>query len=116
MENPATWGPAEKILSSVLDEHLGLPQDLAGLSLERRIADALRAAGLLLPDPAALDDDQLDDLFRDLSERMADVVRENNRRAAEKLLNPVPQPRVLRDVELRSWGPVLDPPWPGDPS
>jgi hypothetical protein len=22
------------------------------------------------------------------------------------------RPRVLRDVELRSWGPVLDPPWP----
>ena len=47
MENPATWGPAEKILSGVLDEHLGLPQDLCGLSLERRLADALRKEGLL---------------------------------------------------------------------
>ena len=114
MENPATWGPAEKILSGVLDEHLGLPQDLAGLSLERRLANALREAGLLLPDPAALDDEQLDDLVRNLDERMGAAVRENNRRAAEKLLGrPAREPRVLRDVELRSWGPVLDPPWPG---
>ena len=112
MENPATWGPAEKILSGVLDEHLGLPQDLAGLSLERRLADALREAGLLLPDPAALDDEQLDMHIRDLDERMEAAVRENNRRATGKLLGGK-QSRVLRDVELRSWGPVLDPPWPG---
>jgi hypothetical protein len=116
MENPATWGPAEKILSGVLDEHHRLMREepgFCGLSLERRLADALRKAGLLLADPASLDDDQLDDLVRDLDERMDAAIRENNRRAAEKLLVfPVREPRVLRDVKLVSWGPVLDPPWP----
>ena len=50
-----TWGPAEKIISGILDEHFrhheavlrGLEEPLAGLSLERKITDALRSAGLL---------------------------------------------------------------------
>jgi hypothetical protein len=73
--------------------------------------EALRE--VLVPDPAALDDDQLDDLVRNLDERLDAAVRENNRRAASKLLDrPAREPRVLRDVRLVSWGPVLDPPWP----
>ena len=48
MENPATWGTAEKIVSKVLSETDNiLPEFICGLSLERRITDALREAGLL---------------------------------------------------------------------
>lgn len=55
MENPATWGPAEKIVRDVLDdffENQAKPitdesKTICGLSLERRITDALRAEGLL---------------------------------------------------------------------
>lgn len=55
MENPATWGPAEKIVHDVLNEQDNiLPrlrpspgEVLCGLSLERQITDALREAGLL---------------------------------------------------------------------
>jgi hypothetical protein len=36
--------------------------------------------------------------------------------ALREALEGAEQPRVLRDVNLVSWGPVLDPPWPGDPS
>lgn len=54
MENPATWGLAEKIVNGVLRqdrerqarELTGQPP-VVGLSLPRRITDALRAAGLL---------------------------------------------------------------------
>lgn len=50
-----TWGRAEKIISKVLDEHFrhheavlkGLEEPLSGLSVERKIADALRKEGLL---------------------------------------------------------------------
>jgi hypothetical protein len=47
-ENPETWGPAEKVISSAIDRYES-PQwsDLCGVSLERFIADALREAGLL---------------------------------------------------------------------
>lgn len=55
MENPMTWGEAEKIVSRVLDEQDNiLPrlrppsgEVLCGLSLPRQITDALRKAGLL---------------------------------------------------------------------
>jgi hypothetical protein len=55
MENPDTWGPAEHVIREVLQSeheqnlHGGL--FMAGLSLERRIADALRAAHLLRAEP-----------------------------------------------------------------
>jgi len=43
-----TWGPAEHIVRGVLRESQNvLPEFRAGLSLERRITDALRDAGLL---------------------------------------------------------------------
>ena len=51
MENPATWGPAERVVREVLDEERALRQDgqvVIGLSLEMRITDALREAGLLM--------------------------------------------------------------------
>lgn len=52
MENPATWGLAERIVSRVLNEHRvdlrkSMDERVIGLSLERRITDALRKAGLL---------------------------------------------------------------------
>jgi hypothetical protein len=55
MENPATWGEAERVVRHVLDEHwknkkLALTDPdkvMTGLSLERKITDALREAGLL---------------------------------------------------------------------
>ena len=54
-ENPATWGEAERIVNKVLDDHFtyshkvmaGEAEALAGLSLIRKITDALREAGLL---------------------------------------------------------------------
>lgn len=49
-ENPATWTEAEHIVRKVLDEERALRQDgqvVIGLSLERRITDALRRANLL---------------------------------------------------------------------
>lgn len=50
MENPATWGPAERIVRQVMDDDFQMnlsPEPICGLSIERRITDALRAAGLL---------------------------------------------------------------------
>jgi len=50
MENPATWGEAEKIIQSVYLNHLEnlrKPDKTIGLSLYWQIADALREAGLL---------------------------------------------------------------------
>lgn len=49
MENPSTWGDAERIVHNALNEFEDqtLGEMMAGLSLERRITDALRAAGLL---------------------------------------------------------------------
>lgn len=49
-ENPATWGEAEKIIQAAIVEHDRLVYenpDLCGLSMARRIADALREAKLL---------------------------------------------------------------------
>jgi hypothetical protein len=55
MENPATWGPAERIVADVLGRpaatHNG--EVLVGLSTPRQITDALRAAGLLTAAPPA---------------------------------------------------------------
>jgi hypothetical protein len=45
MENPATWGEPERIVQNVLDAF----QVMTGLSLPRRITDALRAQGYLPP-------------------------------------------------------------------
>lgn len=52
MENPATWGQAERIIAEVhrswLDNlHRTADERVTGLSLYRQIADALREAGLL---------------------------------------------------------------------
>jgi len=51
MENPATWGKAEHVIIQALDEYdkdvLGNRGVIVGLSLTRRIADALRNANLL---------------------------------------------------------------------
>lgn len=52
MENPATWGPAERIVRQVLDEdhrnrQLPPAERQIGMSLEMRITSALREAGLL---------------------------------------------------------------------
>ena len=49
-ENPATWGEAEHVIARTLDKfydavHGG--QSLAGFSLPKQIANALREAGLL---------------------------------------------------------------------
>lgn len=52
MENPATWGPAEKIVDKILGDlilRMAKPADeeMCGLSWARQITDALRAQGLL---------------------------------------------------------------------
>lgn len=51
MENPATWGPAEHVIDDVLRddrENKAMAEPRIGASLPRRIADALRAEGLLV--------------------------------------------------------------------
>lgn len=53
MENPATWGKAEQIIHKILldnfERNLARPLEaMCGLSVERRIADALRDEGLLI--------------------------------------------------------------------
>lgn len=56
MENPATWGEAEKIVQKTLDAvtdeiyERGPEGYRIGLSVARRITDALRDEGLLPPD------------------------------------------------------------------
>jgi hypothetical protein len=48
MENPATWGPAERIIDKVYEEWWDdIQQDICGWSLPMRITTALREAGLL---------------------------------------------------------------------
>lgn len=50
MENPATWGNAEHVIDQAfrdLEEDLRAGTAVIGLSLTRRIADALRKADLL---------------------------------------------------------------------
>jgi hypothetical protein len=51
MENPATWGPAEKVVDDAYERWFRLrSQGYCGLSLARQITDALREAGLLKED------------------------------------------------------------------
>jgi hypothetical protein len=50
MENPQTWGLAEHVVNRALNEHARLTSErtpVAGLSVVRKITDALRAEGLL---------------------------------------------------------------------
>jgi hypothetical protein len=48
MENPATWGRAERVISDAYEDWWkGHSRGRVGLSLARQIADALRNAGLL---------------------------------------------------------------------
>ncbi len=68
MENPSTWGEAERIVSDVLYEsarhqaavRLGTEEPIIGLSIARQITDALRKAGLLLRPPPACPDKYID--------------------------------------------------------
>ncbi len=48
MENPATWGEAEHIVSRVIVAYEQRDPHIVGLSLTRQITDALREAGLLV--------------------------------------------------------------------
>ena len=53
MENPATWGAAEHVVSSAINEHSKATAEMViGLSLARTICDALRQAGLIDTHPA----------------------------------------------------------------
>jgi hypothetical protein len=48
MENPATWGPAEKVVDKVIREvYENRRAGITGLSMVRRVTDGLREAGLL---------------------------------------------------------------------
>lgn len=48
MENPATWGLAENVIrNAIVQDHYARQEGAIGLSLPRKIADALRDAGLL---------------------------------------------------------------------
>jgi hypothetical protein len=48
MENPDTWGEAERIVSTAyLEWAADRDKGVIGLSLTRRVTDALRKAGLL---------------------------------------------------------------------
>jgi hypothetical protein len=56
VENPATWTPAERIVREVMRRpQYRDGQPIIGLSLERQITDALRAAGLLRESAVASD-------------------------------------------------------------
>lgn len=80
MENPATWGPAEKVIRQALDEdHQARlsPEPVIGLSLPRLIADALRKEGLLderaekpLDEEAATALDKMRDTFCILEDQL----------------------------------------------
>ena len=49
MENPQTWGAAEKVVARALAEaELRREKGTPGLSVARQITDALRDSGLLL--------------------------------------------------------------------
>lgn len=48
MENPQTWGEAEKTIHKAMrDAELGRARGLVGLSAAAQVANALRCAGLL---------------------------------------------------------------------
>jgi len=53
MENPATWGEAERVVSDALDAaHEARERGVVGLSTVRQITDALRKAELLVDEPS----------------------------------------------------------------
>jgi hypothetical protein len=53
MENPASWGKAEQVIDKEYREWYDLRAGgMVGLSLARRVADALRAEGLLAAEEA----------------------------------------------------------------
>jgi hypothetical protein len=53
MENPASWGKAEQIIDKEYHDWWDLRVDgMVGLSLAKRVADALRAEGLLAVEEA----------------------------------------------------------------
>lgn len=69
MENPATWGAAERVVHDVLQRHRALQESgefQAGLSLERKITDALREAGQI---QASTPPDFYDDLAKQFDPR-----------------------------------------------
>ena len=52
MENPATWGKLERTIGDAIQEaEQARANQVIGLSMVRRIADKLRAEGLVLHDP-----------------------------------------------------------------
>ncbi len=52
MENPATWGEAERIVNETLcSAYEDRAAGVIGLSTARRVTDALRTAGLLTDEP-----------------------------------------------------------------
>lgn len=52
MENPATWGEAERVIHDAHEQwHQGRDGGVVGWSLAMSIAEALRKAGLLAPQP-----------------------------------------------------------------
>jgi hypothetical protein len=57
MENPGSWTLAEHVVNKVLDEHYMMlshtDNPILGLSVVRKITDALRAEGLLKEDERA---------------------------------------------------------------
>jgi hypothetical protein len=56
MENPATWGKAERIVDKAIGDHdTAMQRGITGLSLVRHITDALREAGLLKEGPGDAD-------------------------------------------------------------
>jgi hypothetical protein len=62
MENPMTWGEAERIVDTEYKRWWRDREDgMCGLSLARRVTDALRDAGLLeLERPAPLEVDEVE--------------------------------------------------------
>ena len=63
MENPATWGEAEKVIARATDEFAAQQQEgeLYGASYYRYLADSLRKAGLLGGHCASCDGHACDD-------------------------------------------------------
>ena len=84
---------------------LGIDRTPGGKTWDELPGDRRRAwlavAGALAPDPAGLDDGQLDAYFRDLGERTAAAVRENNRRAARPGTGRTGHPGAGKPV---AWG------------
>lgn len=65
MENPATWGKAEHVVHEALRVADAVRMDfVCGLSVERQITDALRAAGLLREDSVLLPIDIVEALIK----------------------------------------------------